>query len=154
MLPSSAASSPLELLQGFSGAGELFTPYLFFTAVFFAPLGSPEGLFTVSKYMLAMLGTLERGVLVTSDGLNYLGLELTNLGLSAIVMLCLYAQDPVAHYLSRRCAVFSLFVSALRSLTCPGSLSFGCYVGLFKGSALAIIWIGCERNTRANEDVV
>ena len=48
VLPSSAASSLLELLQGFSGAGESVTPFLWIT-VFFAPLGSPEGLFTVSN---------------------------------------------------------------------------------------------------------
>ena len=99
VLPSFAASSPLELLQDFSGAGEVVTPFLWFTAVLLAPLGSPEGLFTVSNCMLSMLGTSERGVLVTSDGLNYLDPELTNLGLSANVMRCLYAQDPVAHCL-------------------------------------------------------
>ena len=93
VLPSSASSSLLELLQGFSGAGE---------PVFLSPLGSPEGLFTVSNCVLAMLGTSERGVLVTCDGPNYLGPELSNPGLSAIVMPCFYAQNPVAHCSIRR----------------------------------------------------
>ena len=42
---SSAASLPWELLQGFSGAGELVTLFLWFGAVFLATLGSPRGSF-------------------------------------------------------------------------------------------------------------
>ena len=58
--------------------------------------------------MLAWLGLLARGFLVASDASIYFGPESACLDLLVDGVLCLYTQDPVAHFLFRRCALHSL----------------------------------------------
>ena len=128
--PSSAASSPLELLQGFSGAGEVVALSLWLSGNLPCVLGVSRGSFHCVE-LLASLHLSERGFLVATDGLNYFGPELTNLGLSADVMTCLFAQDPVAHSLIRRCEssilvclYFFLFWSPDLSTVSPWNFEF------------------------------
>ena len=98
---------PRELLQGFSGAGELVAMFRWFATLFLALLGSPEGPFIGMHCVLAWFGMLARGFLVTSDGSIYFGPESASLGLSVDDVPCLYAQDPVAQCLIRRCVLHS-----------------------------------------------
>ena len=49
-----------------------------------------------------------RALLVTSDGFNFFGLAQSNLGSSALPMLRLYAQDPVARVVSLCVPLLSL----------------------------------------------
>ena len=92
---------PRELLQGFVGAGKLVSPFLWFTAVLYTLLVSPEGVFIVTNCMLVLAGTSARVLLVKTVGFCFFGPELSHLGSLARAMFCLYTQDPVAHILSR-----------------------------------------------------
>ena len=90
-----------------SGAGMIVAMFRGFATLFLALLGSPEGPFIVMHCLLVWFGMLARGFLVTSDGSIYFGPESASLGLSVAEVLCLYAQDPVAQCLMRRCALHS-----------------------------------------------
>ena len=57
--------------------------------------------------MLALFGMLARGFLVASDSPIFFDPGSACLGLMANGVLCLYAQDPVAQCLIRRCALHS-----------------------------------------------
>ena len=81
--------------------------FRWFATLFLALLGSPEGPFIEMHCVLAWFGMLARGFLVTSDGSFYFGPESASLGLSVDDVPCLYAQDPVAKCLIRRCVLHS-----------------------------------------------
>ena len=75
--------------------------------LFLALLGSSDGPFMEMHCLLVWLGMFARGFLVTSNGFIYLGPGSASLGLSVDDVPCLYAQDPVAQCLIRRCVLHS-----------------------------------------------
>ena len=135
-----------------SGAGMIVAMFRGFSTLFLALLGSPEGSSIEMYCVLAWFGMLARGFLVASDGPIYSDPGSACLGLLANVVLCLFAQDPVAQFLIRRCALhslcpcFDLSCSCLRVLNLPWS--FQRVVSMFHSSLS-----GCERNTRAHVNV-
>ena len=82
---------------------KLVSPFLWFTAVPYMLLVSPEGVFFVTNCMLTLPGTLARVFLVTTDGFSFFGPEPSHLGSLARVMIRLYTQDP-------SCTLFCLVV--------------------------------------------
>ena len=90
-----------------SGAGMIVAMFRWFATLFLALLRSPEGPFIGMHCVLVWFGMLARGFLVTSDGSIYFGPESASLGLSVDDVPCLYAQDPVAQCLIRRCVLHS-----------------------------------------------
>ena len=104
---------------------KLVSPFLWFTAVPYMLLVSPEGVFIVTNCMLTLPGTLARVFLVTTDGFSFFGPEPSHLGSLARVMIRLYTQDP-------SCTLFCLVVRSpfhvpwlppLASLVSRGTLS-------------------------------
>ena len=90
-----------------SGAGMIVAMFRGFATLFLAPLGSSEGPFIKMHCVLAWLGMFACGFLVTNNGFIYLGPGSASLGPFVDDVPCLYAQDPVAQCLIRRCVSHS-----------------------------------------------
>ena len=85
----------------------IVTMFRWFATLFLAPLGSSEGHSIEMHCLLVWLGMFARGFLVTNNGFIYLGPGSASLGLFVDDVSCLYAQDPVAQCLIRRCVLHS-----------------------------------------------
>ena len=105
--PSSAASSPWELLQGF-GEGKFVSSFLRITAVLYVALVTLEDVFIVPNCILVSVGFSAHTLLAPPDGFNFLGLARSNPGSFAPSTLCLYTQDPVARVVFVVCSFVSL----------------------------------------------
>ena len=122
-----------------------------FATLFLALLGSLEGPFIEMHSLLVWFGMLARGFLVTSDGSIYFGPESASLGLSVDEVLCLYAQDPVAQCLIRRCALHSWCLCFDLSCSRLGRVSD--FVSLEFSTRFQCFTVPClvgERNTPAH----
>ena len=93
---------------------------------------------------------LTRGFLVTSDGSIHFGPESASLGLSVDEVPCLYAQDPVAQCLIRRCALRSWCLFRFVLFQTWPCLRF-CFLGVFNSFSMFHGSLsGWERNTPAH----